>query len=121
MKDDIVATNDTAILDELRSINRVLSDSNTPIKYQELLYFLLQFFGILAATVFGVFSILAWTAANKSNAISTRALEVALQNNGLALLAYCYDLDNNVRMLLHILLLELTIARLISISNRAWE
>jgi hypothetical protein len=86
---EILIGKDAAILEELRSISRALSDSNPTIKYQEHLYFLLQFFGIAAATVFSVFSILAWTAANTSNAISTRAFELALQNNRLALLTYC--------------------------------
>jgi hypothetical protein len=100
MKDDVLVANERSILNELQSISRVLSDSNTPIKSQELLYFLLQFFGILAATVFGVFSILAWSAANKSNAISTKALELALQNNQLALLSFCYEEQYDVSLYL---------------------
>ena len=86
-----------ALLSELRSINVSLSATNAPIKSQELYYLLLQFFGVIAATAFGVFSILAWTVANKSNAISTSALSVSLQSNQLALLAYCLSEENSVR------------------------
>jgi hypothetical protein len=94
-----------AMLSELQKL--VALSSQNPIANQELFSFkantLLQFLGILAATVFGVFSILAWLAAAKSNEISTNALNQALQSNQLALLAYCVSGGNNVRRRPHYL------------------
>jgi hypothetical protein len=88
-----------ALLSELQKINAALSSQ--PVTDQTLSSFkantLLQFLGILAATVFGVFSILAWLAATKSNEISSNALSQALQSNQLALLAYCVSGGNSVR------------------------
>lgn len=88
-----------AMLAELQKL--VALSSQHPVAEQELFSFkansLLQFLGILAATVFGVFSILAWLAATKSNEISTNALNQALQSNQLALLAYCVSGGKNVR------------------------
>lgn len=88
-----------ALLSELQKINAALSSQ--PVADQTLSSFkantLLQFLGILAATVFGVFSILAWLAATKSNEIASNALSQALQSNQLALLAYCVSGGNSVR------------------------
>jgi len=85
-----------ALLLELQKIHAILSET-IPNEQQSFFTFksnsLLQVLGILAATVFGVFSILAWLAANKSNTISTNALNQALQSNQLALLAYCVSGD----------------------------
>jgi hypothetical protein len=91
-------SNDGAILGELRSINAQLSKTSAPIWSQDFLNSLLQFFGVLAAAIFGIFAILAWTAANKSNSISADAFSLALQSNQLSLLAYCYNIQNDVRL-----------------------
>jgi len=77
------------LLAELQAINDTLSQNCIPIKSQEIWNFLLQFFGILAAIIFGVFSILAWIDANKANSIASGALNLAIEANTLALLAYC--------------------------------
>lgn len=88
-----------ALLSELQKINAAMSSQ--PVADQTLSSFkantLLQILGILAATTFGVFSILAWLAATKSNEISSNALSQALQSNQLALLAYCVSVGNTVR------------------------
>lgn len=90
---------EVAMLSELQKL--VALSSQNPVANQELFSFkantLLQFLGILAATVFGVFSILAWLAATKSNEISINAFNQALQSNQLALLAYCVSGGKDVR------------------------
>ena len=73
------------LLAELQAISATLSKNSNPIKSQEIWNFILQFFGILAATLFGIFTVLAWIDANKANSIASGALNLAIEANTVGL------------------------------------
>jgi hypothetical protein len=74
------------LLQELRELKALgYNAANDPsLKFQARSNLFLQVFGLLAATLFGVFAILAWISANKSNSLSFGANEMASSANDFA-------------------------------------
>lgn len=74
------------ILREMQQLNELNHKihGQPPLKSKELWNFLLSVFGLLAATSFGVFAILAWKAADRANEMADSAASLASSANALA-------------------------------------
>lgn len=92
---------DEQILYELRQLNRLYRlqaelAREEPLKSQALWNFLLQAFGLIAGTLFGVFAILAWKAATQANSMAIDANTLASAANRIALVGYCQSQTDDV-------------------------
>ncbi len=80
-----------SVADEIRALKAINIKIATqrPDGNEFIWHVLLQLLAIGIGSLFGVFALLAWTAAKRANHIANRSQLVALQSNQLALMSYC--------------------------------
>ena len=85
------------VLEELRELKELTRRAveDPPLKSQAIWTFLLQFFGLLAGTIFGVFAILAWTEGKQANSMASDGNTLASRANDLAQNAYTLAISAN--------------------------
>ncbi len=85
------------MLEELRELKELIGRAaeEPPLKSQAIWTFLLQFFGLLVGTIFGVFAILAWTEGQQANSMASDGNTLASGANEVAQSAYALAVSAN--------------------------